>query len=511
MSETIEQIFARSQAKHLAGNFREAEVGYRQILAAQPNHADSIHMLGVLAHQTGQQQIALDLILRAISINDLSAQYFSNLSLVLSSLGRNQEALAALKRALALKPDDAVSLTNLANTLIDLGQYTEATTAARRLIQLYPKFHLGYFNLGNAERLLDHLEESAKAYETAIELKPNYTECMTNLANVYFTLQKLDQAFAVWDRIFDIPNYPMARLNRSIAFLLRGDYQRGFEEYESRLLVPESGTVPPDLGRPRWNGEPLHGQRILLYAEQAFGDTFNFARYIPMVAERGGKIILCCHPASMELLKNIPGVDRVTSMMQPLPEFDLHCPLPSLPWVFQTRLDSIPAEIPYIHADPAKIEFWKSRLAGENRRKIGLAWAGRPIPRNRFVPPQLLAPLANVANVRFYSLQKSDASATTEKPPLEMVDWTEELKDFSDTAGLIANLDLILTVDTAVAHLAGAMGKPTWIMLKFVPDWRWMLGRSDSLWYPTARLFRQERLNDWQSPVDEIVAALNLL
>jgi hypothetical protein len=266
---------------------------------------------------------------------------------------------------------------------------------------------------------------------------------------------------------------------------------------------------------PRWDGGDLNGRTVLVHNEQGFGDTIQFIRYLPEVCRRGGKIILACQRELFSLLKGFPGIDHCIANDEPTPpgsvDHQVCCPLLSLPGLLGTTAENIPADIPYLKADAEKARQWRQRLAGEERRKIGLAWAGRPNhpnDHNRSLNFSALAPLAEIPDARLINLQLGPAAGQAAESLLKLTDWTDELKDFSDTAGLIENLDLVITADTAIAHLAGAMGKRVWVLLPFIPDWRWMLKRTDSPWYPTMRLFRQRRIGDWATPIAQVAEAL---
>jgi len=273
---------------------------------------------------------------------------------------------------------------------------------------------------------------------------------------------------------------------------------------------------PRNFTKPQWDGRALEGRTLLLHAEQGLGDAIQFIRYLPLMSQRGGRIIIECYAELQRLFQIMAGRCQIVACGQPLPAFDLHCPLLSLPRVFGTTLSNIPHVVPYLHPDAEEARKWHHRLLWQSRLvNVGLAWMGNPAHKNdrsRSIKLARLAPLGQVPGVRFFSLQKGEAAAETKTPPsgMELVDWTQELKDFADTAGLIANLDLVIAVDTAVVHLAGAMGKPVWTLLPFVPDWRWLLEREDSPWYPTMRLFRQNSWGDWDSVITRVVDALSL-
>jgi hypothetical protein len=353
------------------------------------------------------------------------------------------------------------------------------------------------------------IDESIVAFRRAVQIKPDYAEAHNNLSGALYQRGQIDEATAAAARAITLePDYAEAHWTLALILLTQGNFAQGWREYEWRWRRDSFTTPRRNFPQPRWDGGDLHGERILLHAEQGIGDTLQFVRYAPMVAQRGGRVILECQRALKRLFSQLPGVEEIVEAGEPLPSFDLHCPLMSLPLVFQTELASVPASIPYLKSDAKLWAAWKSRLESESTgRRIGLAWAGSPTQRrdrNRSMKLAQLGPLARIPNAIFYSLQKGEAGKEPPPQGLTIRDFTGELNDFADTAALLECLDLILTVDTAVAHLAGAMGKPVWTMLAFSPDWRWLLNRDDSPWYPTMRLFRQPRIGDWATPVSQI-------
>jgi hypothetical protein len=303
------------------------------------------------------------------------------------------------------------------------------------------------------------------------------------------------------------PDFADAHWNLSFALLLAGNYEEGWQEYEWiwRLKKPMH-TLP----QPVWDGADIKGKRILLYAEQGFGDVIQFVRYAPMVAEKGAEVIVGCQKELKSLLKSLPGVSAVVAFGEALPHYDFQCPLPSLPRIFHTTLENMPSSVPYLHADFGSIAKWRDRLQNDTYSlNIGLTWAGSPghlNDRNRSCPIDLFVPITRIDGVRLFSLQKDIPKQWTGSSLSEMdiIDYTGDMEDFSDTAGIIMNLDLVITVDTVVAHLAGALGKPVWTLLPYSPDWRWMLNREDSPWYPTMRLFRQPSPGDWISVISKV-------
>jgi ADP-heptose:LPS heptosyltransferase len=299
----------------------------------------------------------------------------------------------------------------------------------------------------------------------------------------------------------------------SFRLLSCGDFINGWKEYEWRLKINARPSVK-EFSQLLWDGSDISGKTILLYTEQGHGDAIQFIRYVPAVVQRGATIIVECQKELASLFQNVEGIKKVISIGEQLPAFDLHCPLLSLPLKFNTTLDTIPAEIPYIKVNPLSTRKWKDKLSDDSSKlKVGLVWAGSQShkdDRNRSFALNTFAPLAQFDNIVFYSLQKEKGSEQAKKPPegMKLIDHMEEINDFSDTAALIENLDLVISVDTAVAHLAGAMGKPVWTLLPFVPDWRWLLNREDSPWYPTMKLFRQPSHSDWKSVIHKVAEEL---
>jgi hypothetical protein len=299
-----------------------------------------------------------------------------------------------------------------------------------------------------------------------------------------------------------------------MAWLLLGDYERGWAEYEWRWRTGEMHL--PSFAQPRWDGAPLGGRTVLLYAEQGLGDALQFVRYAPLVRQRGGRVIVACRAPLLRLLAGCAGIDRLADQAGDLPAFDVYAPLLSLPHLLGTTLATVPAAVPYLHADPALVERWRGELAAGPAFRVGIGWQGSPLhpaDRRRSVPVSFFRPLAAVPGVRLYSLQKGTGAEQLGGPhgrfPAE--DLSPRLADFADTAAVMKNLDLVITVDTALAHLAGALGLPVWVALPFAPDWRWLTGRDDSPWYPTARLFRQPRAGAWAEVFGALAAELRRL
>jgi len=511
-----EQIFAAALQYIAAGQIEEAERLCRQILAAEPAHADSLHLLGVIAHQAGRTNAALELIERALAIRDDSAPYHNDCGNVLRRLGRLDEALGHYGRALVLAPDYAEAHNNLGIALKEQSALDLAAARFREAVRLKPDYAIAHYNLGNVLQEQDALEESIAAYRRALALQPSYAKAEMNLGNALWRLGRFDDAAACYRRATAInPEYAEAHANEALALLLAGDFANGWRKYEWRWRLPHMKMR--DFTAPLWDGGDLAGKTILLWSEQGLGDSIQFIRYATLVKQRGARVLLSCPSSLVRLFEKLDGIDQIFAEGTALPAFDYHAPLLSLPRMFGTRFETIPAEIPYINPLQEDVAKWAARLP--RGFKVGLVWAGsaRPdqpnadaIDRRRSLHLDQLAPLAEIGGVQFVSLQKGPAALQAKNPPpgLLLTDLMDEVGDFADTAALIANLDLVIGADTSVVHLAGAMGKPVWVLSRFDGCWRWLLNREDSPWYPSLRLFRQPQAGDWASVIGRVAAEL---
>jgi len=481
-AETIQAIYQQAQSLHHSGDLPGAEAAYRKLLAQDPNHADALHGLGVIALQLGRDDVAAQFIQQAIKLNANSADYYSNFAVALVNLNQHEQAAAACRLALQLRPDYAQAANNLGIALEKCNRPEEATGYYLKAIGLNPNYDAAHNNFGSMLQVCGLHEEAAMSFRRAIELDPNYALAHWHLALVLLTL---------------------------------GDFENGWREYEWRWKVTEfviaTRVSPPP---PYWEGEDLAGKRILLSTEQGFGDSIQFVRYAKILADLGAKVIVGSLPPIRSLLATAPGVDEVAQSDNiKIPDFQIS--MLSVPRVLRTTLQTIPSQTPYLFPPADAVQRWRDRLSklGPKKLNVGLCWAGRPEHHNdsnRSIPLQRFACVAGIPNVRFISLQKSGPAKT---PPagMEFVDFSGEFTDFSSTAALASAVDLIISVDTAIAHLAGALGKPTWTLIPFRPDFRWLLNRDDSPWYPTMRLFRQPRLGDWNEPLARMTAELTTL
>jgi tetratricopeptide (TPR) repeat protein len=491
------------------GRLDEAQGVLTRAVALQPESSQARCNLGNVYQAAERFDQAIASYTSAIALDPGNGEAWCNLGVAQRSAGDLRQAIHAYDRAIELMPGSADAHMNRGVALDALGRRSEAIAAYRRAIGINPNLAKAHYNLANALFADANIEPAIDAYQRAIERRPDFVAAYSNLGNALMRLNRRDEAMAAYDRAIELdPASAEPHWNRALALLLEGDFQRGWPEHEwrNRLTPPSSELFP----QPQWHGEALAGRTILLHAEHGLGDTLQFARYVPMVAARGGRVILRCRPELRELLKCVAGVDRLMVEGEVLPKFDVHCPLMSLPLAFGTQLESIPRKIPYLAADPARVERLQTRLAALSPAyHVGLVWAGsreHQYDRQRSIPLATLAPLSRVAGVRYFSLQKGVAAEQARHAPagMDLIDQPELLKDYADTAALISQLDLVITVDTSVAHVAGALGKPVWVLVAFAPDWRWLLDREDSPWYPTMRLFRQKVRGEWGPVIEEV-------
>ena len=458
-----QQALEAGLAHHHAGRVQRAEAHYRQVLALEPSHPDALHLLGVIAHQVGRNDVAADLMGRAIAANPNVASFHNNLGEALRALGRADQAVACYQRCLQLDPKFAGAYNNLGEVCREREQLEEAIGHYRKAIQYDPAAPEPHNNMGIAVQDLGRPDEAMGHYRRALELRPDYPHAHSNIGTAYRDVGQIERAMECFQRAIELdPRHPDGHFARAFVWLLTGDMARGWAEYEWRWLSPKFPSPRRNFAQPLWKGEDIAGRTILLHAEQGFGDGIQFVRYVPMVAARGARVVLECQKELMSLFHCVPGVDHLVWRGGRLPPFDVHAPLLSLPLAFGTTLQTVPAQVPYLHAEPARAAHWREAFrADQSAMKVGLVWAGRSFPRDRLIPLKAYAPLAGLANVTFYSLQKGDAAKEAAHPPagMKLVDLDAQIQDFADTAAIVANLDLVISIDTAVAHLAGAMAQ----------------------------------------------------
>jgi tetratricopeptide (TPR) repeat protein len=498
-----------------AGRLDEAAALYRAATLAAPDAA-AWSALGRCLLQRGRWSEAASSYESALRLAPGDADNLANYGMALAEQGLHEQASQAYRRALAAQPDHAVAHYNLGNACSELGDVGLAIDAYREALRLKPEFSSAYNNLGGVLQRRGDLPEAEQAYAAALRLNPHLETALNGLGLVRFEQGQLGAAIELYRRALRRrPDFAEAHLNLGLALLITGQLREGWEEYEWRWRAPSLKLERRHADQPRWQGEPLTGKTILLHCEQGLGDTIQFARLARTVAGPGVRVMLEVEPPVYELCqRSLAGVD-VYSKGEAIPAFDYQCPLLSVPRVLDITLENVPARIPYLVADGMRQQHWQARIGNPRALCVGLAWAGsgtHRYDRTRSVPAAALRPLLEVPGARHFSLQKGPAARQAQAlgSGEALVDWTAELASFADTAALVSCLDLIITVDTAVAHLAGALGKPVWLLTPFAPDWRWLLAREDSPWYPTMRLFRQSRPDDWDEVVERVRAALTL-
>ena len=505
-------------AAYERGELIEAERLCRDALAADGNCFEAHHLLAVIAARHGRHEQALAGYDHALRLRPDDAQALSNRGVTLGELGRHAEALASYERALALAPDHPAALSNRGNALRGLKRFEEALASFDRALALSPQFPEALSNRGTALYDLQRYEEALASYDRALALRPGYAHALSNRGLALQQLERFVEAMASFDKALSVhPDYQDCHSNRALLLLLCGMLRDGWREYEWRRR--SRAWLGREFAAPEWGGGDIAGKRLLLYAEQGLGDTIQFARFASLLAARGSEVTLEVPPALGALLQTLPGGVRIVRQGELLPGFDAHLPLMSVPFVLGIEERQIPAETPYLAADPARVEAWANRLP-DGEFRIGVAWQGNPrgdIDHGRSIPLAALAPLAQLPGVRLVSLQKG---AGTEQlaglpPGLEVADFGPGFDagpdGFLDTAAVMMHLDLVVTSDSTIAHLAGALGRPVWVLLKQVPDWRWLIRRPDTPWYPTARLFRQSRQGDWDAVVARVAEAVTQL
>jgi len=415
---------------------------------------------------------------------------------------------------ISLNPENIDAYLRLGNALHETGQYGNAVAVYDRALALGLGTGALHHNRGNSLLELGRWEEAIGSYRHALSLMPTFAEGYVTIATALQSLRKPYEAMASCHRALAIdPACAEAHWNLALTLLQVGEFAQGWQEFEWRWKKRGFTTKPRTFLQPLWDGGPLENRTILIHAEQGFGDTFQFARYLPLLAAQGGTVIVECPESQKTVLAGVPGVTSCIATGDPLPEFDVHLPVMCLPRVFQTRLDTIPREVPYIFPSLELLSSWTEKFGTSDGLRVGLVWAGRKKPDpNRTCPLEYFAPLTEISGVTFYSLQLENEMSGSDdvRQRFCLVDHTAEIRDFSDTAALIAHLDLVLSIDTGVAHLAGALGKETWVLLPYAADWRWMLDRDDSPWYPGMRLFRQECAGDWQSVIASVKEAMRI-
>jgi tetratricopeptide (TPR) repeat protein len=494
----------------------EALASLDKALALKPDYAEACFNRGLVLQQMERFDEALTSYDQVVSLRPGDPTGFNNRGRVLLRLARLDEALASFDRALALKPDHLDAIRGRGVVLLKLKRPQEALASCDQALAVDPDDVDTLNCRGIALQDLKRFEESLASYDRALALKPAFAEAIYNKGVVLQELKRLDEALAHFDRARTLrPDFADAHGHGALLRLLTGDFERGWIEAEWRWRSPSSGLVAPNYPQPLWLGEQsIDGKTILLRSEQGYGDSIQFCRYVPLVAARGARVILQVEEPLRQLMSGLAGVSECISKDAALPPFDLHCPLLSLPLAFGTRLQTIPSATSYLSV-PAQARDWRPQLGPPHRPRIGLAWSGNPQHQrdaDRSIAFAGLSPLFDIP-ATFVSLQRDvrvgDQAALQARS--DILSLGPSMANFADAAALVSELDLVIAVDTGIAHLAGALGRPVWMLLAFVPDWRWLLDRDDTPWYPTMRLFRQPARGDWDDVVARVAVELRVV
>ncbi len=545
--EWPEARFNLAQAYELAGLSECAAEAYEQTLALKSDYYEACYNLGCLHLKARRYDSAVQWLTHATQLRSVCPEAHNNLGQAYEGLiafesaekcyttayamapymieacfnlaqrkkanGRLDEAAQLYRQAVARHPGSAAAVNNLGNIYREQERLEEALACFRQVVALEPNLAEGHYNLGSTLRLNESFQEALIHLHKAVQLRPDYADAWNNLALTLKNIGDLDRALKCFNRAVSLnPNLAVARWNRSFVHLLKEDFSAGWSDFEWRFGIPQRKTIYPfRLEGLRWSGQAAPEATILVHDEQGLGDTLQFVRYLPLVKARCRTVVLETRGELLELLQRNQVADRIivrSSDGRPKTDYDFNIPLMSLPLVLQTSARTIPGDVPYIHAENESIAQWRAKLPASTT-KIGLVWSGRPQhgnDRNRSCRLIDFLPLLQIPDIHFVGLQKGAGAEQADAlpPGLDFVNYGNDLKNFSHTAAVLANLDLLISVDTAVIHLAGAMGKPAWVMIPFIPDWRWGMYRQDCLWYPTVRLFRQRKPRDWPGVVDQM-------
>jgi Flp pilus assembly protein TadD len=508
---------ARAWQCHQANNYATAEHLCRQIVQTERENGEAWRLLGEACLFQGKYAEAVEGFRQALRLGSGSAEVHSNLGAALAQVGRLDEAVTHYRQALQLRPGYVEAHNNLGVALTNQGRLEEAAAQLHEALRQRPDYAEALVNLGNVLCTVGRAAEAEATYRRALALLPTYADGHTNLGNLLYHQGRRQDALAHFEEAVRLqPQHVDAHAGRALSLLARGDWPAGLAEYEWRWKSKKF-SMAPVFARLLWDGSPLAGRTILLHAEQGLGDTIQFIRYAALVKQRGGRVIVACQKALLRLLAGCPGIDELVPQDRPVPAVDVQAPLLSLPRIFGTTPETIPADVHYLSADPALVEHWRRQLSPWQGFKVGVVWQGsrqHVADRKRSVPLRQFAPLARLPGVHLFSLQKGDGVEQLHSLPelFPITDLGARMDDavgpFLDMAAIMKNLDLVIGCDTAVIHLAGALGVPVWVALPLAADWRWLQDREDTPWYPTMRLFRQLKPDDWDGVFRRLTTAL---
>lgn len=499
------------------GSYVEAVHAFERVLQKQPRHPSALWYLGRTLLKMGQAEKSLPCLRLAVELRPTAHDPLFDFGVALLATGRFEDAVRHLSQLVALKPGWIEARAELGYAQHKLNRHDDAEATLRQALSLDPRHAETYNRLGTVLAAQNRNEEAIECFFKSIELAPRFAHTWSNLGRALKAMNKLTEALQAYSHALAIePKSATARFNQSIVQLLQGDLRKEvWLKYEYRWVVlnesPRRGFT-----QPLWQGtESIAGKSILVYAEQGLGDTLQFVRYVPLLAAMGAAVHVEVQPALKALLAPLAGAASVIGRGEPLPHFDLHCPLMTLPFALDTRLETIPATTPYVSAPAERVATWQQKLGPATAgKRVGLVWRGNPNhanDANRSMPFELFQQVCQAGDCQFFPLQfqmnERETAFFANQPAC--ANHTGQIRDFGDTAAFIAQLDIVLTVDTSVAHLAGAMGKPVWLLLPFTPDWRWLLDRADTPWYPGMRLFRQPAIGDWARVIEAVIHELS--
>ncbi len=513
--QRVAALYATGLEHHRAGRLPEARAAYDAVLSDNPGYGAAWHKRGVVSCQIGRIGEGTGYFRKAVEVSPNDVLSWMDLGAALRELSDLPGAVACFERVIQIDPRHAEAHNSRGEALSAQMRHEKALASYEHAIRINPGDAKAQNNAGGALLEMGQYVAALECFRRAREMQAGYVKAIANSGSALHALGRYAEALVEYDRTLALDSgYTEARSNRGMTRLLLGDLRNGWPDYEARLPALGAPTAR-SFAQPRWYGaESVAGKTVLVYAEQGLGDTLQFCRYARLVADRGAKVILETPAGLVSLLACLKGVEQVIAQGDALPRFDLQVPLLSLPLAFGTDLPSVPSEYAYLRADPCRVRAWEARLgAGSGRPRVGLAWsgaAGHRNDRNRSLALDRLLQAVNGVDAEFISLQKDlhPGDRTVLAGSDTIRHFGEDLLDFSETAALTALMDIVISVDTSIAHLAAAMGRPTWILLPRVPDWRWLLEREDSPWYPTARLFRQRELADWTRPLSALRSAL---
>ncbi|OEJ68277.1 tetratricopeptide repeat protein [Magnetovibrio blakemorei] len=547
-SDHIEALNGAGAAAWQGGDVGRALEYLDKAMCEHPNHPQAYLNLGVILEHHGRLDEAVNAYKAALQANPNLMRAQLNLGNALLGLGQNMDAVAAFDQALMTDPANTDALNNKALALKAAGQMDAAEICLQKAVDANPQSEQSWTNLGLVLRLGGKPEEALQAYGQAVKINPasikaqnnlavlhrwegrldeaetvcrslltahpDVVEVLNNLGDILQAQGKIEEAQTAFERVLALsPNHPEGHHNLAVLMLLKGDFENGWKHYEWRWLAKEFPSERRNFPQPLWTGEPLAGKTILLYVEQGLGDALQFVRYAPLVHALGGTVILECPPSLTRLFETVSDVAHVVSRGEELPVFDVQCPFLSLPGLLSPSSERIPAVVPYLGVSDADAQVWQNRLKDVGGLKVGLVWAGSPHhtnDRERSIALKNLAPLSDVQGCTFINLQIGSSAAQLHEVDWTIIDYTAHISDYADTAALVGQLDLVITVDTSVAHVAGALNIPVWVLLPHAPDWRWQLKRSDTPWYPSMTLYRQPKRGDWLSVIARVKSDLRL-